>query len=78
MHPNLTLRWDAKYPQEALSNSFLGLSFCSLHGLHEIVLGGFRLLVLHSLLGPAPHTGTGTIAFDPTFGSFTLFEPVSH
>jgi hypothetical protein len=30
-----------------------------------------------SLLGPAP-TGTGTMAFDPTFGSFTLLEPVSH
>jgi hypothetical protein len=28
-------------------------------------------------LGPAP-TGTGTIALDPTFGSFTLLEPVSH
>jgi len=25
------------------------------------------------LLGPAP-TGTGTIAFDPTFGSFTLLN----
>jgi hypothetical protein len=29
------------------------------------------------LLGPTP-TGTGTIALDPTFGSFTLLEPVSH
>jgi hypothetical protein len=29
------------------------------------------------LLGPAP-TGTGTIALDPTFRSFTLLEPVSH
>jgi len=29
------------------------------------------------LLGPAP-TGTGTIALDPTFGSFTLLEPISH
>jgi hypothetical protein len=29
------------------------------------------------LLGLAP-TGTGTIALDPTFGSFTLLEPVSH
>jgi cytochrome c-type biogenesis protein CcmH/NrfF len=28
-------------------------------------------------LGHAP-TGTGTIAFDPTFGSFTLLEPISH
>jgi len=28
------------------------------------------------LLGPAP-TGKGTIASDPTFGSFTLLEPVS-
>jgi hypothetical protein len=26
--------------------------------------------------GPAS-TGTGTIALDPTFGSFTLLEPVS-
>jgi len=30
-----------------------------------------------SLAGPAP-TGTATMAFDPTFGSFTLIEPVSH
>jgi hypothetical protein len=29
------------------------------------------------LLGPDP-TGTGTIAFVPTFGSFTLLKPVSH
>jgi hypothetical protein len=29
------------------------------------------------LLGPTP-TGTGTIALDPTFGSFTLLEPVSY
>jgi hypothetical protein len=29
------------------------------------------------LLGPAP-TWTGTIALDPTFGSFTLLEPISH
>jgi hypothetical protein len=29
------------------------------------------------LLGPAP-TGTGTIALDPTLGSFTLLEPISH
>jgi hypothetical protein len=29
-----------------------------------------------SLLGPAP-IGTGTIALDPTFGSFTFLEPVS-
>jgi len=29
------------------------------------------------LLGPAP-TGTGTIALDPTFGSFTLLKSVSH
>jgi hypothetical protein len=29
------------------------------------------------LLGPAP-TGTGTIELDPTFGSFTLLEQVSH
>jgi len=25
-----------------------------------------------------PPTGTGTIALDPTFGSFTLLEPISH
>jgi hypothetical protein len=31
----------------------------------------------HCLLGPAP-TGTGTIALDPTFASFTLLESVSH
>jgi hypothetical protein len=30
----------------------------------------------HGLLGSAP-TGTGTIALDSTFGSFTLLEPVS-
>ncbi len=30
-----------------------------------------------NLLGPAP-TGTGTIALDPTFGSSTLIELVSH
>jgi hypothetical protein len=31
------------------------------------------------LLGPAvTGTGTGTIALAPTFGSFTLLEPVSH
>ncbi len=30
-----------------------------------------------SLLGLVP-TGTGTIALDPTFGSFTLLEPISH
>jgi hypothetical protein len=29
-----------------------------------------------ALLGPSP-TGTGAIALDPTFGSFTLLEPVS-
>ncbi len=29
------------------------------------------------LLGPGP-TGTGTIIFNPTFGSFTLLEPVSY
>jgi len=32
---------------------------------------------LFLLLGTAP-TGKGTIALDPTFGSFTLLEPVSH
>jgi hypothetical protein len=32
--------------------------------------------MLENLLGPAP-TGTGTIALDPTFGSFILLEPVS-
>jgi len=30
-----------------------------------------------ALLGAAP-TGTATIALDPTFGSSTLLEPVSH
>jgi hypothetical protein len=30
----------------------------------------------YNLLGLAP-TGTGTIALDPTFGSFTLLDPVS-
>jgi len=29
------------------------------------------------VLGPGP-TGTGTIALDPTLGSFTLLEPISH
>jgi hypothetical protein len=32
---------------------------------------------IYGLLGHAP-TSTGTIALDPTFGSFTLLEPVSH
>jgi hypothetical protein len=32
---------------------------------------------LEDLLGPAP-TGMGTIALDPTFGSFTLLKQVSH
>jgi hypothetical protein len=41
------------------------------------------LLILHyvsidGFLGPLAPTGTGTIALDPTFGSFTLSEPVSH
>jgi len=31
----------------------------------------------HPLLGPAPW-GIGTVALDPTFGSFTLLEPISH
>jgi hypothetical protein len=30
----------------------------------------------YNLLGPVP-VGTGTIALDPTFGSFTLLDPVS-
>jgi hypothetical protein len=30
----------------------------------------------HDFLDPVP-TGAGTIALDPTFGSFTLLEPVS-
>jgi hypothetical protein len=32
---------------------------------------------IYGLLGHAP-TGTGTIALDPTFESFTLLEPISH
>jgi hypothetical protein len=40
-------------------------------------MGGFNSYLLPMyLLGPAS-TGTGTIALDPTFGSFTLLEPVS-
>jgi hypothetical protein len=27
---------------------------------------------------PCSHRNKGTIALDPTFGSFTLLEPVSH
>jgi hypothetical protein len=37
----------------------------------------FLLPGILPLLGPAP-TGTETIALDPTFGSFTLLEQVSH
>jgi len=32
-------------------------------------------MVQGPLLGPAT-TGTGTIALDPTFGSFILLEPI--
>jgi hypothetical protein len=37
----------------------------------------FLLRGILPLLGPAP-TWTEAIALDPTFGSFTLLEPVSH
>jgi len=37
----------------------------------------FLLPGILPLLGPAP-TGTETIALDPTFGSFTVLEPVFH
>jgi hypothetical protein len=43
--------------------------FCKLRSLHFVSSA--------LLLGRGP-TGTGTIALDPTFGSFTLLEPVSH
>jgi hypothetical protein len=54
----------------------------------KIKYAGFTLAKWHlelienidhlTLLGPAP-AGTGTsIAFDPTFGSFTLLELISH
>jgi hypothetical protein len=35
---------------------------------------GFTIVVY--FVGPSPPTGTGTITFHPTFGSFTLLEPV--
>ncbi len=35
------------------------------------------LQIYYNLLG-RDLTGRGTIALDPTFGSFTLLEPVSH
>jgi len=38
----------------------------------------FFFLKKNNLLGPAASTGTGTIALDPTFGSFTLLKSVSH
>jgi hypothetical protein len=38
---------------------------------------GTKLKFDTHLLGPAP-TGTAIIALDPTFGSFTLLEPVSY
>jgi hypothetical protein len=39
--------------------------------------GWARPFILSPLLGPVP-MGARTIALDPTFGSFTLIEPVSH
>jgi len=36
-----------------------------------------KVVCLFHLLGPAP-IGTGTITWDPTFGSFILLEPVLH
>ncbi len=36
-----------------------------------------KKLICTDLSGLAS-TGTGTITLDPTFGSFTLLEPVSH
>jgi hypothetical protein len=46
---------------------------------HAKIHSDFRASSLFTLsfLGPAP-SGTGTITLDPTFGSFTLLEPISH
>jgi hypothetical protein len=49
----------------------LGVYFLSISSSHQAT--DVQLV----LLGPAP-TGTGTIGLDPTFGSFTLLEQVSH
>jgi hypothetical protein len=35
------------------------------------------LITIDNLMGPAPR-GTGTITLDPTFGRFTVLEPLSH
>jgi len=44
-------------------------------GFEDQIQVNLRLtVVLVTFLGPDP----GTIALDPTFGSFTLLEPVSH
>jgi hypothetical protein len=36
------------------------------------------ILLNLSLQGPTKWALQGTVALDPTFGSFTLLEPVSH
>jgi len=54
-------------------------SDCSLNfqRLNIYLLKKVVCLFLWFVGGPTP-TGTGTIILDPTFGSFTLLEPVSH
>jgi hypothetical protein len=54
----------------SMSNGF----WCLFRYFSRFFLGGAGHLLVPLLLGPAP-TGTGTIALDPTFGSFTLLEP---
>jgi hypothetical protein len=50
----------------------LGVYFLSISSSHQAT--DVQLV----LLGLPPPTGTGTIALDPTFGSFTLLKSVSH
>jgi hypothetical protein len=43
----------------------------------HVVTRTFTIIFLLGTAPPAP-TGTGTMALDPTFGSFTLLKLVSH
>jgi hypothetical protein len=55
--------------------------FPQLHATQNLVKFSKRIANLLKFptffIGPVP-PGAGTIALDPTFGSFTLLEPVSH
>jgi hypothetical protein len=41
-------------------------------------MSGKKRKKLHGSFTPHDFVGPGTIPLDPTFGSFTLLEPVSH